>query len=63
MSPSRCLLASHQVSAMVMACGSVVFTALRHSRQKSSGTQGATSMRQPAAPACSQRRVTLSGAR
>ncbi len=63
MSPRKYLLESNQVSATVSASGLVAFTAWRHSRQKSSGTQGATSMRQPAAPRLSQVRVTLSGRR
>src|SRR6202000_2303300 len=54
--------ASNQVSATVTSSGLVCLTTLRHSRQKSSGTHGATSMRQPDAPASSQVRVTESGA-
>ena len=59
-SPRKYLDASNQVSAIVTASGRVCLTARRHSRQKSSLTQGATSMRQPPAPARSQRRVTES---
>src|SRR6478736_5128392 len=61
MSPTKYFEASNQVSATVIACGSCAFTAARHSRQKSSGTQGATSMRQPEAPSLSQCCVSESG--
>jgi len=54
--------ASHQVSDTVSASGLVSLTAVRQPRQKSSGTHGATSMRQPEAPARSHVRVTESGA-
>ncbi len=60
MSPSKYLLESNQVSATVSASGLWRLISARHSRQKSSGTQGATSMRQPAAPRSSQSFITES---
>ncbi len=47
---------------MVNASGRCCLIAVRHSRQKSSGTQGATSIRQPAAPRSSQSFITESSA-
>ncbi len=54
--------ASHQTSEIVIASGFARLTSARQPRQKSSGTHGATSMRQPDAPSASHCRVTESGA-
>src|SRR5689334_24391177 len=61
-SPRKNLDESKNDSATVTASGLAAFTAARHSRQKSSGTHGATSMRQPDAPRSSHCFITESRA-